>query len=45
MYKHDVAQLFGGHGDVIRLGIRKGLRPGRNYDAMINIDLVKIPLQ
>ena len=38
-YKHDVAQLFGGHGDVIRLGIRKGLRPGRNYDAMINIDL------
>lgn len=37
--QHDFCEIFGGAGGVCKIGIRRGLRGGRNFDLVSNYDL------
>ena len=36
---HDFCELFGGQGGVLKVGIRRRLRTGRNFDLTTGVDL------
>ena len=36
-----VVEIFGGHGGVTRIAIRRGLGVGKNFDIALGIDLLK----
>ena len=40
-HQHDVCELYGGTGHVVRMGLRRFGFSGRNFDLIVNIDLSK----